>query len=285
MKINSLSLPHPVLGVGDDVDGTYTAETQVELGREQIILKVKQNLSNRTLDRLIQEHKAAFNVEVHCQQTVYRRSFLSFVRDTTIMIPARSLLNKVNVYFYITAVQDIPDYQIDGANEDYKGYTFEISKGDILAYSDPIDFPAEKDWQAFMAVTSFMEIQEYSQDEGPLLFSLTQDKIVVQMAKADYKKYFSFKKAQYLYPIFHSSIVFPALIYTLTMMTKNVSEYESSKWFQNLKWRLDHEDGLRKYDIEQPDHIPKIAQEILKNPVTRSLAGMVNIQKNPNVED
>lgn len=285
MKINSLSLPHPVLGVGDDVEGAYTAETQVELGREQIILRVKQNLSNRTLDRLIQEHKAAFCAEVHCQQTVYRKSFLSFARDTAITIPARHLLNKVDVEFYITATEDIPDYQIDGANEDYKGYTFEIGKGDILAYSDPINFPAEKDWQAFMAVTSFMEIQEYNEEEGPLLFSLTQDKIMVQMAKSDYKKYNTFNTAQYLYPIFHSSIAFPALVYTLTMMTKSAGEYENSKWYINLKWRLEHEDALRKYDIDQPDHIPKIAQEILKNPVTRSLSGMEYIQKNPNLED
>ena len=86
-----------------------------------------------------------------------------------------------------------------------------------------------------MAVTSFMEIQEYSADEGSLLFSLTQDKVVVQMSKNDYKKYNSFKNAHYLYPIFHASIVFPALMYTLTMMIKNAAEYESSKWFQNLK--------------------------------------------------
>lgn len=285
MKINSLSLPHPVLGIGDDVEGKYTVETQVELGREQISLHIRQHLSNRTLDRLIIENKAAFNIEVHCQQTVYRRSFLSREKETTITVPARQLLNKVDVLFYINAVTDIPDYQIEGSNPDYKGYTFEINKGDILAYADPINFPAEKDWQAFMAVTSFMEIQEYNADEGPLLFSLTQDKVVVQMSKNDYKKYNSFKNAHYLYPIFHSSIVFPALMYTLTMMTKNATEYETSKWFQNLSWRLDHEDNLRKYDIDRTDDIPKIAQEILKSPVTRSLAGMESIQKNPNLED
>lgn len=285
MKINSLSLPHPVLGVGDDVEGKYTAEIQVELGREQIVLHISQHLSNRTLDRLIIENKAAFNTEVHCQQTVYRKSFLSREKETTITIPARQLLNKVEVFFYISALTDILDYQIDGANEDYKGYTFEISKGDILAYADPINFPAEKDWQAFMAVTSFMEIQEYNQEEGPLLFSLTQDKVVIQMAKNDYKKYCSFKNAIYLNPLFHSSIVFPALIYTLTMMSKNVNEFESSRWYQNLKWRLDNDEDLRKYDVERIDDTPKIAQAILKDPVTRSLSGMENIQKNPNLEE
>jgi len=285
MKINSLSLPHPVLGIGDDVDGKYSAEIQVELGREQIVLQISQHLSNRTLDRLIAENKAAYNTEVHCQQTVYRRSFLSHEKKTTITIPARQLLNKVEVFFYITALTDIPDYQIDGSNDDYKGYTFEIGKGDILAYSDPITFPAEKDWQAFMAVTSFMEVQEYSQDEGPLLFSLTQDKVVIQMAKNDYKKYCSFRNALYLNPVFHSSIVFPALIYTLTMMSRSAEEFGSSKWYQNLKWRLENEEELRRYDIERPDDIPKIAQAILRNPVARSLEGMENIQKNPNLEE
>ena len=285
MKINSLSLPHPVLGAEDDVEGVYTAKTQVELGRKKVVLKVKQNLTNRTLIRLIQELKALFNAEIHCAQTVYRESFLSYAFDTTIAIPARNLLNKVEVSFYITATQNIPDYKIDGANEDYKGYSFEIDKGDILAYTDPIDFPAAKDWQAFMAVTSFLIIQEYDEAEGPLLFDLTQDKIVVQMAKSDYKKYFKFNSAEYLYPLFHSSIVFPALIYALTMMNKNPGEYENSHWYINLDWRLKHEESLKKYDIDQPDHIPKIAQEILKNPIARSLKGMDYIQQNPNLED
>lgn len=285
MRINNLSLPHPVLGISDDVDGKYATETQVELGREQIVLHIRYKLSNRTLDRLIVEKKAIYNTEVHCQQTVYRRSFTSHEKETTITIPARELRDKVEVFFYINAATDIPDYQIDGSNDDYKGYAFEVSKGDVLAYSDPISFIAEKDWQAFMAVTSFMEVQEYNQNEGPLLFSLTQDKVVIQMAKNDYKKYCSFRSAQYLNPVFHSSIVFPALMYTLTIMSKNVNDFSSASWFQNLKWRLENEDELRRYDLDRAEDIPKIAQAILDNPVARSLEGMENIQKNPNLEE
>lgn len=285
MKINNLSFPHPVLGVGDDVNGNYTVESQIQLGRELITLQISHHLSNKTLEKLISENKAAFNMEVHCQQSVYRKSFLSREKQVTITVPARELLNKVDVSFYINAVSDIPDYQIDGSNEDYKGYSFDIRKGDILAVYDSICFIAAKDWQAFMAVTSFMEIEPYDKEEGPMLFKLTQNKVVVQMCQNDYKKFNKFRTAHFLNPIFHSSVVLPALMYALSMMTANKGEFSSAGWHQNLMWRLEHEENLTKYDIENSADIPQIAQAILMNPITRSLTGMENIQKSQRLEE
>jgi hypothetical protein len=284
MKINNLSFPHPVLGIGDDVSGNYSVECQVELGRETATLHIKQTLSNKTLEGLILDKKAVYNVEVHCRQSLYRKSFLFSQKEHKISIASFDLLNKVEVNFFINAACDITNYCIDGSNTDYNGYSFEIAKGDILAYGGSVNFPAEKDWQSFMAVTSFMDIREYPAEEGPVLYELTQEKVVIQLAKKDFEKYNSVRTAQYLYPIFHSSIAYPALLLALANM-KRAEEYGNSRWYLNLQWRLENEPELGRYDIDRVDDIPKIAQVILRNPIQRSLISMEKIRRNPGTEE
>lgn len=277
MKINNLSLPHPVLGVGDDVRGSYNADLQVELDTEKISLRINQSIFNRTLKSLIESKKAAFAVEVNCSQTFYRKSFLRNEDNYVIEIPSVELRNRVLVNFYITAEQDISDYQIDESNEDYNGYKFDITKGDVLAYGGFTSFNAPKDWQALIAVTSFMQIQEYDKPEGPVQFVLTQDKVVIQMSKNDYKRYSEYKEARNLYPIFHGSFVFAALLHVLYSMHASKEEYSDMDWYQTLEERFETEEKFKGLDINQISHIPEIAQRLLDNPVYRELVGMKNI--------
>jgi len=283
MKINSLSLPHPVLGIEDDVRGSYTVDFQVELDKEKISFKVKQNVINRTLKTLIDSKKAVFTIEVNCYQTFYRKSFLNSEENYVIEIPSVHLRNKVVVYFYITAAQDLPEYQIDEANEDYSGYKFDITKGDVLAYGGSTTFNAPKDWQALMAVTSFMQIEEYDKPEGPLQFVLTQDKVVVQMSQNDYKRYNEYKGAKNLYPIFHGSFVFAALLHALYNMNAS-GESAETDWYQALDDRLKTEERFKGLDVKQIEHIPEIAQKLLDNPIYRELVGIKNIIETANQE-
>lgn len=284
MKINNLSLPHPVLGIGDDVRGSYNVGFQYKLERDKITLYIKEELFNRTLKNLVETKKALFTVEVNCYQTFYRKSFLFSEENYVIPISSVELRGRVNVTFYITATQDIPDYQIDEANDDYAGYKFEITKGDVLAYGGDTSFPAPKDWQALMAVTSFMEIEEYDKPEGPVHFVPTQDKVVIQMAKNDFKRYNEYKTAKDLYPIFHGSFVFGALQHLLYIMHSSADEYKDTDWYQVLDERLKTEDKFKDLDITQIEHIPEIVQRFLDNPINRELLGIKNVV-NPSGEE
>ena len=284
MKINNLSLPHPVLGIGDDVRGSYTVDFQVKLDKNKISLEINQNVINRTLKTLIDAKKAVYTVEVNCYQTFYRKSFLNSDGSYTLEIPSVNLRNKVIVYFYITAVEDLLEYQIDEANEDYSGYKFGITKGDVLAYGGFATFNTPKDWQALMAVTSFMQIEEYDKLEGSLQFVLTQDKVVIQMSQNDYRRYNEYKGARNLYPIFHGSFVFAALLHALYNMSFS-QESADTDWYQALEDRLKTEEKFKGLDVRQTDHIPEIAQKLLDNPIYRELVGIKNIIETANQEE
>lgn len=270
MKINSLSLPHPVLGSGDDVDGHYLADCDVSLNPNEVTLTIKHDLQNKTLENFINNDKAIYSVEIHCMPTVYRTTFFSKHKDQVITIPAELLRNKVEVEFYITAKTDLPDYEIDGSNSDYKGYKFDVGKSDILAYGGKTHFPALKDWEALQAISSFMEIQESPDSESPMYFELKGEKIIVRISKEDKKKYDLYKGVKKLEPIFHSEIVFPALIHTLYQMHKTPDDFDELGWYYVLNYKLDNDEQIKKLDRANEDNYPKIAQILLDNPLARS---------------
>ena len=271
MKIANLSLPHPVLGLGDDVKGDYEVKFSVDLNQDNTGLIIRHDLRNKTLEYLIKTGKAKYSVEVHCMQTFYRDSFSSTETEQNIIIPSSQLRNNVVVHFYITAKEDIGEYHIEGSNPDYEGYKINVGKGDVLAYGGRVTFPALKDWEALQAVTSFMEIQEYPDAEGPMHFILTGSKIIVKIPREDKKRYDLYKKVRELVPVFHSEIVLPALIHALYQMNASSEEFENLDWYQILDYRLNEEERFKNIDKKNPQEYPRIAQMLLENPVSRSL--------------
>lgn len=280
MKINNLSLPHPVLGINDDVGKfTYKPNFSVSLGKSDISLLMENLLDNPTLKKLISEKKAMFCTELNCMQTVYRQSFSTYEFNSSITLKADQLRNKVDVSFYIVASEDVDNYQIEGSNEDYQGYKFNIEKGDVLAYGGSTSFVALKDWESLKAVKSFMDIQSYNEDKGPMKITLTESKIIIRLCRDDFDKYSLCLNAEGLPPIFHSSIVLPALIYALNEMISHRDEHEDESWFQILEYRKKNDEKLSIFDWTSPENIPIIAQQILDYPLGRTLTAIETLTK------
>jgi len=276
MKIDKLSLPHPVLGLGDDVAGSYQVSSSVKLGKEQIMLIVNHGLANETIEKLMDENVVAFCTEINCPQTLFRESFTTVEPNQTIEVASENLRDKVEVRFYVTAKQDISGYSVVGANPDYQGFTFEIAKGDVLAYGGSTSFIAAKRWEELRSISSFLVIMEGEKEEQPFEVYLQSDKIIVYLSKKDYAIYKRASKNGFD-PIFHSAIVVPALAYALQqVMTAEGNPYESLKWYQVLEFRKANDKELEKIDWS-PEFAPKIAQILLGNPLTRTLSRIENI--------
>ena len=275
MKIKNLSLPNPVLGKNDDVEGTYQVEAVVELGREEIKVSLKHNHSNKTLLEKIEKKQAIYTTEIICTKTDFRKTFKSSEKNQVIILSANELRDRVDVQFFITSEEEITDYKIEGSNPDYENATFVISKGDVLAYGGDIFFIAAKAY-ALMTVSSFMVIVSSDEEEGPMYIDLSDDeKVILRLSKKDHEKYNYCKAHGYkdVYPIFHASIVFPALLHILYNMKDNPDEHEGKSWYENLNWRFKNQkpfvDG--NLDISDTEDIPKIAQLLLGFPLYRSL--------------
>ena len=80
MKIDKLSLPHPVLGLGDDVSGAYQVSSSVKLGKERITVIVNHGLANATIEKLMENDVVRFCTEINCPQTLFREKHTSYIR-------------------------------------------------------------------------------------------------------------------------------------------------------------------------------------------------------------
>lgn len=276
MKLDHLSLPHPVLNLRDDVSGEYEITHSVQKNRDEIVISVSHQLLQNSLESLILRHEACFLTEVHCPQTLFRVAYTSHEPDQTIIIPATNLRDFVEVSFFVIASQTISPYVNKEANQDYEGYMIEVSRGDVLAYGGREHFFAEKKWEAQKSVANFMEIRPYGNLDGPMKFFLGEQKIIVQLPAGDYKSYRKLVGYDQFAPIFHSAIVLPALMFAISEMISNAEQYEDFSWYKVIDARRNADEKIKNLPWEL-ENVPEIAQMILNNPAERSLWAMWGI--------
>jgi len=280
MKTNNLSFPHPVLGVHDDVQGLHNVEVKLTCSETSIDLSVQNTFFNKTIENLITKKKAAFCAQISCPQTFFRRIFTTQEKNQEISIPQTELRNKATAEFFVIAVEDIPNYQNDRAHPDYEDVKFDIGKGDVLSFGGRFSFIADKQWMSSKSVASFMAITRGDFNDGPMEIDLNADsgKIVVELSKKDFDKFKENARNTTLYPVFHSCIVFPALMFALNQMAvpDGKDQYGEYLWYQVLEDRKRNDEQLKhlSWGIE---NVSEIAQVILRNPINRVFTSIDNL--------
>lgn len=281
MKINSLLLPHPVLGKADDVVGEFRVKDDgfnIQQDDKKTKLSAEFILKNKTLESLIDNKEANFNIEVECPATFFRKSFLFSKNKCELEIEKNDLRDRVSVSFYITSDTKISNYKIEGENEDYHNLSFDIGEGDVLAFAGSITFNAEILWEDLRRIFNIIKIRkDEEREDGPALFQLDGDVILISLPKKDYLKYDNYKdEDENFTSLYHSSIVLSALIYALEeMMSDHKDDYKDYKWYRVLDSRRINDNEIG--SLWNLGNIPEIAQKMLGNPFERMFLSIENL--------
>ncbi|MFH1310739.1 MAG: hypothetical protein ABIH85_08720 [Candidatus Omnitrophota bacterium] len=282
MKTNSLSFPHPVLGVRDDVHGCHRVEFTIAFSNDVVNMEVNHTFYNAVLEKLIGEEKAVFCTQIICPKTVYREIKCGKDKKQIIQLEQNDLRGKVTVDFFVIAAENIDTYENDKAHPDYQGFKFSVNKGDVLSVGGSDSFVADKQWQSTKSVGSFMTIRCGNKTKGPMGIDLTSEsgKIVITLSINDFKRFQIYGQNESYYPIYHSCIVFPALSYALTAMLspEGKDQFEEYLWYQMLEERRQTDDKLKVLEWE-PSGVAEIAQTILGLPIDRVFISMETISK------
>lgn len=282
MKFNDISFPHPVLGLGDAIFGN------VDLGNPEInslqdVYKIKINCKydNTDIKTLVIEDKAEFLFEVTCTNTLFRKLFISNKGDIEFEIPKKHVKGRVEFTCLLATKENISEYSNTEAHPDYDGYTFNLDKGDVLAYFGKFSFNADIKYEKLKAVSSFMEIVE-NEDLKFTYVDLKKNKIEIQLPTETYNIYISDFISQDVkfVSVFHSSIVLNALLTALY----NLDEHKDYLWAKVIDYRLKKEKQFKLLDIAEKENIPEIAQRLLGNPFKRLLEGLNAIIESENEE-
>jgi hypothetical protein len=285
MKIlTNKSYPYPVLGRQGDIAGEYDVEMVATSVTEKdgghfYNFKIKHHLVEKTIEKLIQDDKACFCVDIQCESTIYRSTHNSKSEIQEIIISADDVSEEVAIQFFIVATSPIIQYKSLNFNDEYLDNGFDLDAGDILAFTNEKIFWAEKIFQSTKLVKNFFVVVDNPNGgkAEPIEIGFDNQKIIIYMSHEDHKKFDYFGKNQFVPAIYHSSLVFPVLNYVLSYINQS-SEQPKYSWYKMLKHKIKRDEKLSNYYNEETDSldfqvgdIPKISQLIMRLPFSRQL--------------
>lgn len=284
MKINNLSFPYPVLGIGDDIEPRPSV-TKVDIEKTKSTYKfaIALNMQNYDIETLIKIGKAKYACEVECRSTLFRKCFFSETPDFNIELARTTIASRVTFQCSVVVVRPIKDYYNSNVHEDYHGLCFDLEPGDLLAFIGQFYYDADIKYDKLRSVGSFMQISEGKMEKMPKI-DLGGDKINIKLPSEMYFQYRdSILGNRQFSTIIHSSLVYNALVTALMYYEDN----KHTLWARTLKYRIDNSSDLEEFrdTLETTDHeeIMKLAQTLLMNPYKRLFDSMSNL--NANEED
>ncbi|MDA7660006.1 hypothetical protein OAG01_00200 [bacterium] len=144
------SYPHPVLGVGDDVAGTFElADPAAPIDREHDTLSLtgRFDLEHDSIRKAVEAGDARISVRVHCLVTQYRKSFaLKDCSSFDLPMPLPALSGAVDVTPMVVSSVSMSDYQPQGMHADYGKATFAIEPGSVIAVGSSFQFSVDPEF-------------------------------------------------------------------------------------------------------------------------------------------
>lgn len=290
MKFNGYSFPHPILKPDDDEVGGSASITKLivddSTDDNNYLLTIEYDLDNEDLRKLIDEGKAQFICEINCTGTLFRKSEVSNSLSQKIDVSKEAVRERVDLLFLIVASVKIPNYTNSEFHPDFAEFTFDIDRGDVLAYLGDSYFIAGIAYQKLKAVSSFMEIIKGKNELGDFNIILDSPKILIELSGKDYESFCNqrISKNKEYAPLLHSSIVLPTIIHSLHQLNKKDSELTEYSWAKTIGFRLENDDRLKDINFED-QNIPKIAQTLLGMPVERLLEDLTIRETSTQDED
>ena len=264
------SLPYPVLSSYEDdivphLDANSVLVTPTH-DRKKYSFSIQVLLENEDILRYIEEGKAEYTCEVTCTRTYLRKCYHSQFPAFTIELGRKEVIGDIWFKCFVTVKEDILDYHNSQFNEDYEDALFDMDPGDMLAIFPSMKYTANLKYDKLYSAGSFMVVQE-DKNNSTVWFDATGDKILVYLPTPMFEQFQSFSGNQDFNELFHASIVFNALF-------KCISEYdpktqENLRWWSAIRYRINTEDALSDFDLEDKTRSYELAQALLADPYKR----------------
>ena len=279
MKIKSSRLySHPVLSTmyDDYKNSVFKVTVKAYKKVRSMTIDINVELTNDKLNELIEKEIAKIVCHLECPKTKLRYTKDLNIGDNKIEINNANLNDQLQIITFVVANKDIDNYYSSDFNDDFQDNKFYIEYGSVLAISNQIEIPIEKDIYDLSKVPSIVSIVPYaSETDHKIYIDMDSDKIMVRLQKNDYTNYSGVGKGKSKFtPILHSMLIIPALTYVFDVL-KSDSEtfysYENKRWFKALDKRFNGMNKTFNYDdLKQQDSFT-MAQEILEVPICEAL--------------
>ena len=267
MRLNNISFPYPVLGISDDISPALPDDSiKIYLSKDNVSYTFSVSLAfdNRDIRMLIENGKAEFSCEYECRKTMMRRCVKSLTRRFTIIIPRKEVCGRITFSCFISVKEPIPSYTNRGFHNDYRGCTFYMEQGDILAAFPPCYYDLDIKYDKLQAAGTYMQIMRNDARKN-VFFDISGNKIYIELPTKLYNLYNN-PNVKGAKEVMHASLALNALTYAL--MNIDNEDYSELTWVKCIKYRLQNEEGFSLSDLDNTNTVV-LAQRLLNDPYAR----------------
>ena len=285
MKIENVSFPYPVQGIGNGIESRSLWQYSVEQNKAEYILTIDVQLNDKSIEDYIKYDLADYVCEIECTSTFLRRCERSKDGHFEIKLSKSEIAREVTFELSVVVKEPIEDYTNTQLNPIFIGYEINLEPGDLLAYIGKDKFSADIIYEKLNKVSTFMIIREDSQVTQTEI-KLDTEKIEILIPSAMYTHYKEEIKGSSTYSaIIHGSLVFNALLHALN----NITAYPDKLWARCIMTRIEKDVEIAKMNIdptEEEDRVelPKLAQALLGDPFKRLFTGIEKIHETINFD-
>lgn len=223
MQLGNRVFPYPVLNKNDNLSDYKESSTFMvsfdtnEDGSPYVVdgkvifKNLHYTITDDSLKELIEEEKLKGAFIVECSASVYRNKFDISQTPYDLPVSVHELNGNVVTSCYIYATEDITGFKSDGFIDDYKNYTFDIDKFDILAADDGYKFKIDLDPTEDDKVSSIFTVIPLETNESIMKYENGDRNITIELPREYFNSYDIIKRKKEYNNIAFSMIAIPVL--------------------------------------------------------------------------
>lgn len=276
---NKLS-PYPVLrDYADDYkSGEFGAKINVlDNGSGYLRIDVEYLLNESYLESLINENKACYALHIECPETSFRKTFNGIRSYESQTIDTSIITGTIEINTFIISNESLHLSSIN-FNDAYKGISFEIDKGAILAIGKSIKVEVSNNTKSLEDFPSLIKICKSGKLNKSFVVDTDSDYIKIKLDDDVYNSYKELGNSLLVKTCF-SLILFPAIISVIIRMVEDANgdeELIERKWYMALEKKLKSKEIDLKDLHFSDDSILDACQKIFDDPVRKALEELIN---------
>lgn len=258
----NISYPYPLIRVSEeDYHSTiFKGNLKVELQPDSYIVRPDFEINNSDIATLIEDGKLTYAVEIQSPATWFRKLF-PVKENTPIRIEPSFVHERVELTPCIITTTQIPGFTNDDFEEEYKGMTFDLNAGDVIAIGEIRTFDALyqddiiKNGSSPVTVVRSETAKEISCDFSGSLIEIT-------LPADQHDRYLECGYKQEKYKTLNAVLSIPALVEAIGIIANDVnypnqpSGLESKAWYKtivaNLKRVAENKEDKYRQLLDKP---------------------------------
>lgn len=293
MKLNNVSLPHPVIGLRgadnpnsdeNDVRGIFKVEhCAISAGENLDVVVVYSLIGSPQLEVLLREGKVAIACECACAKTAFRNVYCDGSSNLKFAVDTDVLRDQVIFSHYLVAAKTFIYKDEDCWHPDYAGCIFEMKPGVVLGYAGETKYMIERESSGDNSGSSlFSVICDEERKTGPFKVDANGDALNIFLPKKVHLPFLNLYENREDYAVhFHASLVIPALMHALSLMAGDAKDvYQEKRWYQAIETVLANDNRFRDIELSSTN-ILEVAQILVGCPfgeLTEAMVAAVNEQ-------